>query len=106
MPSVNDCVETVFIRARSRVQPSALGKMRMVSLVIQNTFNNMDGTANTSEIMVGNATGQPWQLVPGQQTPEIWADDLEDVWTRVRDTNVGTPVDVTVIIHKPKERKG
>jgi len=95
---------TVFIRAKSRVQASAVGKGACVAVVIQNTFVNMNGTANNSEIMVGNATAQPYQMLPGQESPVIYASDLEEVWTRVRDTAVGlgVPVDVTLLVYKER----
>lgn len=98
-------LETVFLRCNAPIQPRALGKGRIRYVRIQNTFNLMNGNANTSEVMVGNAIAQPFQLLPGAETPDIYADDLDRVWIRVRDTAVGlgTPVDVTVIVYKEKE---
>lgn len=101
---------TEFSRAKVRVQASPLGKGRMVSVIVQNTLNNMDSSSNNSEIMLGSASGQPYQLIPGQESPEIYANDLEDVWARVRDTDAigtaGTPCDVTLIIYKEKPLQG
>lgn len=98
--------ETIVIRARSRVQPSPIGKGACVAVIIQNTFNNMDNSANNSEIMVGNATAQPYQMVPGKESPIFYITDLENIWTRVRDTDAdgthGTPVDITILIYKRK----
>lgn len=97
---------TEFIRAHVGVQPRPLGKGKIVSVHVQNTFNNMDSSPNNQEIMIGGATGQPHQIIPGQTSEEIFANDLEEVWARVRDQVVedetvrGTPVDVTLIIHK------
>lgn len=103
--SIDVCLTTVFDRAKVRVQASALGKGKIVAVIVQNTFNNMDNTANNQEIMVGSATAQVYQMVPGQESPLIYATDLDQVWARVRDTAVGagTPCDVTLIIYKEKE---
>lgn len=96
---------TVFLRCNAPVQARALGKGKCVALVIQNTFNLMDGTANTSEVMIGSSSGQPHQLVPGERSELIYTSDLENVWIRVRDTvaGAGTPVDVSVLVYKEKE---
>jgi len=93
-------LETQLIRATIGVQPRALGKGAIVAVVVVNTLNNMDSTNNATEIMVGNATGQPYQMLPGQESPLIYASDLDDVYARVR-TGV-VEVDVTVIIYKEK----
>lgn len=97
-------LETNFIRVTAPVQPRALGKGAIVAVVIQNALNLMNGTANASEVMVGSKTGQPYQMLPGQESPIIYARDLEDISIRVRDTAVGagTPVDVTVIVYKQR----
>lgn len=99
-------LETVFMRCNAPVQARALGKGTIVAVVIQNTFNLMDGTPNNSEIMVGTDNAQTYQMLPGQESPVIYAHDLADIWIRVRDLaggGAGTPVDVTVLVYK--ERK-
>lgn len=92
---------TDFIQARADVQPQPLGKGRIVSVIIQNRFNNMDGTGNNVEIMVGSGTGQIWQGLPGAQSPEIFARDLEDIYIRVR-TGV-TACDVVVFVYRERD---
>lgn len=92
---------THFIQARADVQAQPLGKGRIVSVIIQNRLNNMDGTGNNVEIMVGTGTGQIWQGLPGAQSPEIFARDLEDIYIRVR-TGV-TAVDVPVLVYTERD---
>jgi hypothetical protein len=105
---IDSCLVTEFIRCNAPVQPRALGKGAIIGVIVQNTFNLMTGVANASEVMVGTASGQPYQMTPGQESPIIYADDLEDIWIRVRDTDAigtpGTPVDVTVIVYKERNR--
>lgn len=95
---------TVFQRMTVGVQPSPLGKGAMVGVIVQNTLNNVDvgTTANNIEIMVGDASAQVYQMLPGQESPVIYADDLEDVYVRVRTGAVA--VDVTLIVYKQAEK--
>lgn len=102
--AIDSCLATEIIRCNAPVQPRALGKGAAVAVIIQNGFNLMDNSANNSEIMVGNAVLQGYQMIPGQESPLFYVRDLEDIWIRVRDTAVGagTPVDVTVIVYKER----
>lgn len=93
-------LETVFMQGRANVQPQPLGKGKIVGVVIQNRLNNIDGTGNGTDIMVGFGTGQIWQMLPGQESPVIYANDLEDIYLRVR-TGV-TAIDVAVIVYKER----
>lgn len=105
--AIDSCLETVFLRASARVQPSSLGKGAIVAVIIQNTLTAMDNTANNSQVMVGSASGQPYQMLPGQESPLLYAQDLDDVYIRVQvgGGSAGTPVDVTVIVYKEKVQR-
>ena len=98
-------LETVFIQARADLQPQPLGKGAIIGVVIQNRLNNMDGTGNNVEIMVGFGTGQVWQMLPGQESPIIYAADLEDIYIRTRVPEGGPdpdPIDVPVIVYRER----
>ena len=93
---------TDFIQAQADVQPQPLGKGKIVAAIVQNRLNNIDATnsGNNTDVMVGFGTGQIWQLLPGQESPVIYARDLEDIYIRVR-TGV-TAVNVTVMVYKER----
>lgn len=96
-------LKTVFVNARAGAQPQPLGKGRMVACVIQNRLTNIDGTGNGAVLMVGFGTGQIYQMQPGQESPLIYAKDLEDIYIR-SDQNSGThaAVDVTVFVYQER----
>lgn len=106
-------LETVFMRRTVGQQPQALGKGAIVAVYVINTLNNMDLTANATEVMIGGENGQPEQLLPGQQSTLTYAIDLEHVYARVRNTLddsdppeivLAADVDVTLKIYrKPQE---
>ena len=79
-------LETAFFQARADVQPRPLGKGACVAVIIQNRLNNIDGTGNNTELMVGWGTGQIYQMLPGQESPIIYVRDLEDIYVRTRST--------------------
>lgn len=78
-----------FFEGRANVtNPIALGKLvdarECVALVIQNRLNNLDGSGNACELLVGTGSGCQWQLIPGQESPLIYVTNLNDVWVRQR----------------------
>ncbi len=97
---------TEFIQARADVQPQPIGKGKIVAVIFQNRLNNINATnnGNNSDIMIGYGSGQIWQLLPGQESPVIYANDLEDVYLRLR-LAAGTPCDVAVIVYKERNRR-
>lgn len=105
-PVVLSNVITEFTRATVNVLASPIGKGTILAIVIQNPLNNADGTGNNTDIMVGRGAGQPYQMLPGQESPMIYADDLEQIYTRVRSVAgvavTAATVEVTVIIYREK----
>lgn len=88
-PIVLAGLRTDFFEGRANVtNPIALGKLvdarECVALVIQNRLNNLDGSGNPCELLVGAGGGCVWQMLPGQESPLIYVTNLNDVWVRQR----------------------
>jgi len=105
-------LETNFIQARADAQAQPLGKGACVAVIIQNRLNNINGTGNNTELMVGSGTGQIYQMLPGQESPIIYARDLEDIYVRTRPTLNdadppelidASPVDFVVFIFRERQ---
>ncbi len=96
--------QTVFIPARAELSSSPIGRGEIVSAIIRNPLTNAAGTPNVIEVLVGDGGTQLWDLLPGAQSPEIFASDLKDVYIRVR-VAVGLVVatDVIVMAHRYAE---
>jgi len=88
-PIVLAGLRTDFYEGRANVtNPIALGKLvdarECVALVIQNRLNNLDGSGNGCELLVGTGSGCIWQMIPGQESPILYITNLNDVWVRQR----------------------
>ncbi len=79
----DDDLETVFSHVLVEVGPKALGRGEMDYLIIQNPLTNVDGTQNTAELFVGSATNMLYFMLPGQESPTIYAEDLKDIYIRL-----------------------
>lgn len=104
---VIESLETKFFRVRARVNSHSVGRGEMVKIIIHNPLTNADGTANNVEVLIGDASGQIYDLLPGANTPEIYAEDLKDLYLRVRPPGV-TETDLVVLHYrerKPPKRK-
>jgi len=76
---------TTGIHAVSAGTPIKLGEGAISSLIVQNLFVNQDGTANTETVVVcDKAKSSGLELIPGQVTPSIAAENLDDIWLRVK----------------------
>lgn len=86
MPPFLLALDTDIIYPRANLQPSPVGKEACVAIVIQNPLNNIDaaGSGNALDLQVGKRTGQPYQMLPGTESPVIYCRDLEEVYVRVR----------------------
>ncbi len=88
-PIVPNGLRTDFYEGKANViNPIAFGKLvdkrECVALIVQNRFSNLDGSGNACELMLGTAGGCIWQLIPGQESPLIYVNNLNDVWVRQR----------------------
>ncbi len=93
---------TEFIQAQANTLPQPIGKGRIVAVIVQNRLNNINTgtTGNNTDIMIGFGAGQIWQLLPGQESPVIYANDLEDIYLRTR--TGASAIDVAVMVYKEK----
>lgn len=82
MPVLDD-LETIFSVVKAERAPKALGRGEMVALIIQNPLTFPDGTTNISEVFVGSGTNMLYFMIPGQESPYIYAEDLKDLYIRL-----------------------
>lgn len=78
-----DGLESVFMRVLAGIAPKSLGRGEIIGVIFQNPLTNADGTSNTSELFVGNGTNLIWFMIPGQESPVIYAEDLKDVYVKL-----------------------
>lgn len=95
-------VKTVFFTVRAEIGAKPLGRQRTDSIIVRNPLTNSDGTGNTQTVLVGDGGGQNYDLLPGQETPIIYASDLKDVYVRLCQIvggDTAAPVDLVIIAH-------
>lgn len=79
-----DGLETVFSRVKAEPSPKALGRGEIIAVVFQNPLLKPDGvTSNNSQVWVGGGSVQPYLMLPGQESPIIYAEDLKDIYVRL-----------------------
>ena len=83
-PFLDDDVETVFSHVLVGFVPKAIGRGKIIAVVIQNPLTYADGTQNTGEIFVGSASNQIYFMIPGQESPPILAEDLKDIYVKLK----------------------
>lgn len=90
---VNEQLKTHFFRVRALVQAKALGRGDMIKVILHNPFFQADNvTPNAIEVMIGDGSQQILLLIPGQSSPEIYAEDLKDIYLKVRTGAVETDI--------------
>lgn len=77
-------LETDYLLCTSTLIEQKLGKGNCIAVIIQNRLTNDDATGNALELMVGKGNGQIWNMLPGQESPVIYANDLEEIYIRTR----------------------
>jgi len=94
-------LECEIVRVKVDAQPRPLGSGKCVAVIIQNALNDDDGNGNNFELMVGRGNGQPWQMIPGQESPVLYCNDLSDISVRTRALIGGLGAfNITVLIYK------
>jgi hypothetical protein len=76
-------LETVFTHVLVGIAPKAIGRGEMVAVIVQNPLINIDGTTNTSQMFLGSATNIIYSMIPGQESPVVYAEDQKDVYVRL-----------------------
>lgn len=82
-PIIDD-LESILFSIHVTANPSEVGRGKCIALVFQNPLLQADDdTANTAMVRIGDGAAQPWLLLPGQESPIFYAEDLKDIYTRV-----------------------
>ena len=82
-PIVND-LESVFMRVSATQNPHPLGRGECIGVIFQNPLLDVDGeTSNDAQVWIGNSTDWIWLLIPGQESPIIYAEDLKDIYVKL-----------------------
>lgn len=96
--------QTVFFRVRVTLSNKEIGRGAIVSVIIRNPLTNADLSPNALQIWVGDGGNQIYDLLPGANTPEIFAADLKDVYVRVMAAvEEVDETDIIVIAHRYAE---
>lgn len=95
-------VKTFFYTVRVEQSAKPLGRGQVTSIIIKNPLIFPDGTVNSQKIIVGDGAGMLWDLLPGQVAPEIFTNDLKDVYARllISAGDLTTAIDVPVMAHR------
>lgn len=79
-----DGLESIFFRVAATPNPAAIGRGECVGVIFQNPLFNVDGeTPNNANVWIGNSTDMIWLLIPGQESPLLYAEDLKDIYTKL-----------------------
>lgn len=82
-PIVNG-LETIFSRLLVEPSPKALGRGEIIGVIVQNPLVNADGTNNNSEIWAGSGSNMIYFMLPGQESPVFYAEDLKDIYLKLK----------------------
>ncbi len=97
-------LESDFLRVNCDLRERPIGKGACVAVIFQNRLLNDDGTGNALEAQVGYGAGQPWNLLPGQESPVIYANDLEKIYVRTRAAVAGvSSFQLTVLVYRKRD---
>jgi hypothetical protein len=101
-PVVSAGLRTDFLTAAADVDPQSLGKLvgqlECIGVIIQNRLSNLDNTANNTELLVGTGAGCVYHMLPGQESPLIYCNNLNDIWVQMK-TAAMTPCQFVVICY-------
>lgn len=77
-------LESIFMRVQATPNPKAIGRGECVGVIFQNPLLDVDGTTtNNAQVWIGNSTDFIWMLIPGQESPLIYAEDLKDIYVKL-----------------------
>ena len=82
-PIVDD-LETIFAHVQAGISPKAIGRGEIIAVIVQVPLTNPDGTSNNSELFVGSGSNQIYFMIPGQESPVIYAEDLKDIYVKLK----------------------
>lgn len=77
-------LETIFFRVAVNQNPKAIGRGECIGVIFQNPLMDVDGeTPNTALVWIGNSTDMIWLMLPGQESPLVYAEDLKDIYAKL-----------------------
>src|SRR6185436_14163376 len=77
-------LESVLFRVAATPNPKAIGRGECVGVIFQNPLLDVDGsTPNTGQVWIGNSTDMIWLMIPGQESPLFYAEDLKDIYVKL-----------------------
>ncbi len=77
-------LESVFFRVGATQNPQPLGRGECIGVIFQNPLLGVDGvTPSTGSVWIGNSTDFIWLLIPGQESPLVYAEDLKDIYVKL-----------------------
>jgi hypothetical protein len=93
--------QSVIYRLRVGLSASPTGRGKIVSVIVVNPLINADLSGNVLTLLVGDGASQPYPLLPGEKTVELFFDDLRDCYVRVA-AAVGpvNETDAVLIVHR------
>lgn len=77
-------LESILLRITATQNPQPIGRGECIGLIFQNSLFEADqDTTNNANVYVGNSTDQIWLLIPGQESPVFYAEDLKDIYVKL-----------------------
>jgi hypothetical protein len=92
---VNESLTTNWFQFQATAIGRAIGRGACIKVIIRNPLTTPAGAPNPLEVRVGDATGQHYDLLPGANTPEIYAEDLKDIYVKA----LTDPTDITIMVY-------
>ncbi len=77
-------LESILMRVEAIANPHPVGRGECVAMIFQNPLLDVDGeTTNNAQVWIGNSTDAIWLLIPGQESPVFYAEDLKDIYVKL-----------------------
>lgn len=93
--------QSVIFRLRVGLSAMPTGRGEIVSVTVVNPLINADSSANALTLWVGDGAAQCLPLLPGQNSPELFFNDLRDCYVRVAAEVAGVnQTDAVIITHR------
>ncbi len=89
-------MRSVFLRVLVSLNAKQLGRGEIIAVIFQNPLLLPDGNANPVVVAIGEGGGQPWQLLPGQESPIIYAEDLKDIYLKINSGATETEINCLI----------
>lgn len=78
-----DGLESVLFRITATPNPKAIGRGECIGVIFQNPLLDAASDPNTGQVWIGNSTNMIWLMLPGQESPVFYAEDLKDIYVKL-----------------------